>query len=64
MSDTEGVRVLRIYLDDKARIALQTGWNDNEHTTYAWQVPREQWTHIAVTVRLIIISHIFSVIAS
>ena len=57
MIDSEDVLILRIYMDDLARVSLQSGFTRQTYTTYAWQIPRGYWTHVACTVRLLLVSH-------
>ena len=50
MADSEDVLILRVYIDDLARVSLQSGFTRETFTSYAWQIPRGYWTHIACTV--------------
>ena len=52
MADSENVMIMRIYIDDLARVSLQSGFTRRTFTSYAWQIPRGQWTHVACTVSI------------
>ena len=51
IADSESARVLKIYLDNQVRIAVQTGQSNRVYTSYAWQIPRMQWTHVSMQVK-------------